>query len=152
MAIPTSSIDAVTLQGAVAEPEPLGTVRRRRLPLFANRKAAAGLLMLAFFLLIAVIGSWIAPYDPTQRGPDLVQPPSSAHWFGTSHLGQDIFSQVLVGTRSVIFVGFLAGLVATALSVLIGVTAGYLGGVADDGLSAVSNVFLVIPALPSSPW
>ena len=48
---------------------------------------------------------------------DILQPPSSAHWFGTTHLGQDIFSQLLVGTRSVIFVGFLAGLVATALSV-----------------------------------
>jgi peptide/nickel transport system permease protein len=147
MAIPTSSIDAVTIHGPVAEPAPLVTARRR-LRLVANPKAATGLVMLAFFLLLAVIGPWIAPYDPSRRGPDLVQPPSSAHWFGTSHLGQDIFSQVLVGTRSVIFVGFLAGLVATALSVLIGVTAGYLGGATDDGLSAVSNVFLVIPALP----
>jgi peptide/nickel transport system permease protein len=148
MAIPTSSIEAVTLHGPAAEPAPLVPGRRRRLQLVGNPKAATGLLMLAFFLLLAVIGPWIAPFDPSERGPDLVQPPSATHWFGTSHLGQDIFSQVLVGTRSVIFVGFLAGLVASALSVLIGVTAGYLGGAADDGLSAVSNVFLVIPALP----
>ncbi len=148
MAIPTSSLDAVTPQGPVAQASPPDSARRRRIQLVANPKAATGLLMLAFFLLIAVIGPWIAPFDPSKRGPDLVQPPSSAHWFGTSHLGQDIFSQVLVGTRSVIVVGFVAGLVATALSVLIGVTAGYLGGAADDGLSVVSNVFLVIPALP----
>jgi peptide/nickel transport system permease protein len=123
-------------------------VRRSRFRLLANAKAATGLAILAVFVLFAVIGSWVAPYDPSKRSNDLVQPPSAEHWFGTTHLGQDIFSQVLVGTRSVIVVGFAAGLVATVLSVLIGVTAGYLGGTADDGLSALSNVFLVIPALP----
>ncbi|MEV4757206.1 ABC transporter permease [Micromonospora sp. NPDC049559] len=148
MTIPTSSIDAVTPEGPVAEAAPPVAARRRRLRFVANPKAATGLVMLAFFLLLAVIGPWIAPYDPSARGPELVQPPSGAHWFGTSHLGQDIFSQVLVGTRSVILVGLVAGIVATVLSVLIGVTAGYLGGGADDGLSALSNVFLVIPALP----
>jgi peptide/nickel transport system permease protein len=147
MAIHIGSIDAMTPQGPVAEPVPL-PARRRRLRFVANPKAAAGLVMLGFFLLLAVIGPWVAPYDPSQRGPDLVQAPSRTHWFGTSHLGQDIFSQVLVGTRSVIVVGLVAGIVASILSILIGVTAGYLGGAADDGLSAVSNVFLVIPALP----
>jgi peptide/nickel transport system permease protein len=148
MVIPTSSIDAVTPGGPVAELEPPVAARRRRLRFVANTKAATGLIILGFFLLLAVIGPWIAPYDPSQRGSELVQPPSGAHWFGTTHLGQDILSQVLVGTRSVIFVGLVAGVVATALSVLIGVTAGYLGGVSDDGLSALSNVILVIPALP----
>ena len=70
------------------------------------------------------------------------------HWFGTTHLGQDIFSQVLVGTRSVVFVGLLAGVVAIVLAVLIGVTRRLPRRRADDGLSALSNVFLVIPALP----
>jgi peptide/nickel transport system permease protein len=148
MAIPTSSIDAVTPGGPVAEPEPPVAARRYRLRFVANAKAATGLIVLGFFLLLAVIGPWIAPYDPSQRGSELVRPPSGAHWFGTTHLGQDILSQVLVGTRSVIFVGLVAGVVATALSVLIGVTAGYLGGISDDGLSALSNVVLVIPALP----
>ncbi|RKR92395.1 peptide/nickel transport system permease protein [Micromonospora pisi] len=148
MAIPTSSIDAVIPSGPVAETAPPAAARRRRLRFVANPKAATGLVILGIFLLIAVIGPWIAPYDPSARGADLVAPPSGAHWFGTTHLGQDIFSQVLVGTRGVIFVGFLAGAVATVLSVLIGVTAGYLGGAADESLSALSNVFLVIPALP----
>jgi peptide/nickel transport system permease protein len=78
----------------------------------------------------------------------MVQPPSAQHWFGTTHLGQDIFSQILVGTRSVIYVGLLAGIIATVLSVLIGVTAGYLGGKTDDTLSVFTNVILVIPAVP----
>jgi peptide/nickel transport system permease protein len=104
--------------------------------------------MLGFFILLGIVGPWIAPYDPTARSQDLVQPPSAAHWFGTTHLGQDVFSQVVVGARGVLIVGFFAGLVATALSVLIGVTAGYLGGLRGESLSALSNVFLVIPVLP----
>jgi peptide/nickel transport system permease protein len=143
VAMPATDVGAMLPLVSAEEP-----VRRNRFRFLANAKAATGLGILAVFVLFAVIGGWVAPYDPSKRGNDLVQPPSAKHWFGTTHLGQDIFSQVLVGTRSVIVVGFAAGLIATVLSVLIGVTSGYLGGTADDGLSALSNVFLVIPALP----
>jgi peptide/nickel transport system permease protein len=122
--------------------------RRRRFRFIQNPKAATGTVILGIYVIFAVIGPWIAPYDPSQRGNSLVAAPSAKHWFGTTHLGQDIFSQVLVGTRGVLYVGFLAGAIATVLSVLVGVTAGYLGGLADEGMSALSNVFLVIPALP----
>ncbi len=121
---------------------------RQRLLFLRNRKSLAGIAILVFFAVIAVIGSWIAPYDPSALGPDVLQPPSAAHWLGTTHMGQDVFSQILVGTRGVLVVGFVAGIVATILSVIVGVTAGFLGCGADDVLSAVSNVFLVIPALP----
>ena len=114
----------------------------------SNAKAATGLFILGIYGVLAVIGSWIAPYDPDARSSDLVQPPSAAHWFGTTHLGQDVLSQILVGTRGVMVVGLTAGVVATIFSVLIGVTSGYLGGAWDESLSALSNVFLVIPALP----
>ncbi|MFI9817352.1 ABC transporter permease [Saccharothrix variisporea] len=123
-------------------------VKRRKLRFVANPKATTGLLLMGFFVLMAVVGPWIAPFDPSERSADLLQPPSGKHWFGTTHLGQDIFSQVLVGTRSVILVGLIAGVVATVLSVLVGVTSGYLSGAGAEGLSALSNVFLVIPALP----
>jgi peptide/nickel transport system permease protein len=120
---------------------------RRRLRFLANGKAATGLAILGCYVLFAVIGPWIAPYDPSARGDELVGGPSSAHWFGTTHLGQDILSQVLVGTRSVMLVGLLAGVVATALAVLVGVTSGYLTGIVGEILSALANVFLVIPVL-----
>ncbi|XVV06198.1 ABC transporter permease [Actinosynnema sp. CA-248983] len=123
-------------------------VKRRKLRFVANPKATTGLALMGFFVLMAVIGPWIAPFDPSERSSDLLQPPSGKHWFGTTHLGQDIFSQVLVGTRSVMLVGLIAGVVATVLAVLVGVTSGYLGGAGGEGLSALSNVFLVIPALP----
>ncbi|HEU5109275.1 MAG TPA: ABC transporter permease [Micromonosporaceae bacterium] len=151
--IPTSSIEQVTAEsGAPAAPRtpPERTRRdlRRRLRFVANGKVATGLGMLAGYAVLAVIGPWIAPYDPDARSDDLLAPPSAEHWFGTTHLGQDLFSQVLVGTRGVLLVGLVAGVVATFLSVVVGVTAGYLGGAYDEGLSSLSNVFLVIPALP----
>ncbi|MET0735561.1 MAG: ABC transporter permease [Microbacterium sp.] len=121
---------------------------KRRFLFLRNRKAITGMVILAFFLLIAVIGPWIAPYDPSARSDDILQPPSFAHLFGTTHLGQDVFSQILVGTRGVMVVGLLAGAIATAIGVVVGVTAGYLGGVGDESLSLLANVFLVIPQLP----
>jgi|tagenome__1003787_1003787.scaffolds.fasta_scaffold20843757_1 peptide/nickel transport system permease protein len=151
MTIPTSSIEQVIPgQGSMAQPQTAkpGPAKRQRFRFVANRKAAVGLSVLGLYVLFAIIGPWIAPYDPSARSNDLVQGPTAAHWFGTTHLGQDIFSQILVGTRSVIFVGFAAGIIATTLSVLVGVTAGYLGGKTDESLSVLTNVILVIPAIP----
>jgi peptide/nickel transport system permease protein len=150
MTIPTSSIEQVIPgQGAMAQPEG-GTptkAKRQRFRFIANAKAATGLIVLGIYILFAIIGPWVAPYDPDAQSEDLIQGPSAQHWFGTTHLGQDIFSQILAGTRAVMFVGLLAGVVSLILSILVGVTAGYLGGIWDEVLSAISNVFLVIPAL-----
>ena len=150
MTIPTSSIDQVIPEGAMAQPETARPARsrRRRFRFVSNAKAATGLVLLGIYLLFAVIGPWVAPYDPNARSNQLVTPPSAEHWLGTTHLGQDVLSQLLVGTRGVMVVGLTAGIAATILSVIVGVTAGYLGGGWDDSLSALSNVFLVIPALP----
>lgn len=150
MASTATDLGALTPQEP-AEPAAVPPHRRRlrlRRPRFlTDTKATIGTAVVAVFVLLAVIGQSIAPYDPSKRSSDLLQGPSAKHWFGTTHLGQDLFSQVLVGTRSVMFVGFTAGLIATVLAVLIGVTSGYLGGVTAEALSAASNVFLVIPAL-----
>jgi peptide/nickel transport system permease protein len=151
MSVTPSSIEQVIPgQGAMAQPvvlPPGKKARRRRFRFIANRKAATGLVILGVYVLFAIIGPWVAPYDPDKITSDVLQPPSARHWLGTSHLGQDIFSQILAGTRSVVLVGAVAGIVATVLSVLVGVTAGYLGGIVDEILSVLSNVFLVIPAL-----
>jgi peptide/nickel transport system permease protein len=117
-----------------------------RLP--RSPKVLLGLGIFGFFIIMTVIGPWLAPYSPsaTDFAPNLT--PSVHHWLGTTSLGQDILSQLLVGARATMVVALLAGLVATVLSVTIGVTAGYLGGFSDDGLSLLSNVFLAIPGLP----
>jgi peptide/nickel transport system permease protein len=129
-----------------------GTARRRQRALRLPRspKVIAGLAMLAFFVLLSIIGPLIAPYSPNQifANSPVPLPPSAAHWLGTTNLQQDVFSQLLVGGGEMLLVSFLAGLIATALSVVIGVAAGYLGGLADDLLSMLANIFLVMPALP----
>ncbi|HEX5116887.1 MAG TPA: ABC transporter permease [Pseudonocardiaceae bacterium] len=138
-----------TAPGALPTPGTADATRRRRaVQLPRSPKILIGLGILGFFVLVAVIGPWIAPYDPTAAGTELLAGPSSAHLLGTTQSGQDVLSELLVGARSTVVVGFLAGLVATALSIIVGICAGYFGGLADDLLSFLANVFLVIPALP----
>lgn len=145
MAVPAADVKATQ---ALPIDAIAGRAKRRKFRFLTGGKTITGLSVIVFFLIIAVIGEWIAPFDPSARSNDLLEGPSGRHWFGTTHLGQDIFSQVLVGTRSVMLVGLTAGVVATILAVVVGVTSGYLGGTPGEGLSALSNVFLVIPALP----
>src|SRR5215213_2231340 len=103
MTMPITDLTAVTPEATAVE-STAGGRRRRRLRFVATPKAAFGLATVAFFVLFAVIGPWVAPYDPSARSRDLLLPPSADHLFGTTHLGQDIFSQILVGTRGVMFV------------------------------------------------
>ena len=139
--------------GAGPLPPPVNApIRGRRIQLPRSPKIIAGLAMLAAFLIVAIIGPFVAPYNPssslsTTNG--VPQPPSSAHWLGTTQTQQDVFSQLLAGGRSTILVALLAGIAATILSVVIGVWAGYMHGrVTDDFLSMLANFFLVMPALP----
>ncbi len=118
----------------------------RRMP----GKANAGLAILFVFILVAIIGPWIAPFDPTATTPGQAIPigPNATHLLGTTATGQDVLSQLLVGTRSTVVLGLLTGLIATLLAVVVGMSAGFLGGAPDEGLSLLANVFLVLPALP----
>lgn len=121
--------------------------RWRRMP----AKAKAGAVLLGLFVLAAIIGPFVAPYDPSFQNPspDLsMHAPYGAHLLGTTQSGQDVLSQLLVGIRLTLELAFFVGLVATVLSVVVGVTAAFLGGVWDEVLSLLTNVFLVIPALP----
>ena len=113
-----------------------------------NRKALVGLLLLGFFLVLAIFPGQIAPDNPTAEifSPGLG--PSSQHWFGTTAYGQDVLSQLIWGTRQSIVIAFAVGGLATALAVLVGVSAAYLGGLADGVLSLITDVILVIPIFP----
>ena len=143
------AVNAATLDPTVIDPAAVPVAAtRRHLVFLRNTKAMTGLVLLAVFTVLAVIGSWISPYDPSALSAATMSPPSTQHWLGTTNLGQDILSQILVGTRGVMIVGLAAGIIATALAVVIGVTAGFIGGIGDELLSALSNIFLVIPALP----
>jgi peptide/nickel transport system permease protein len=110
--------------------------------------ALAGLTLLAIFVLMAVIGPYIAPYNPSATSTDILAGPSAQHLLGTTQTGQDVLSQLLAGSRATLLVGLIAGLIATSLAIIVGLAGGYLGGLADEGLSLLSNVFLVLPTLP----
>ena len=125
--------------------------QRPRLRLPRSPKVLIGLALIVGFLVVAIFGTTLAPYDPS-RTFSLTQsfplPPSAHHLLGTTQQQQDVLSQLLVGTRSTVLVAFVAGWIAMVLSVVVGVTAGYLGRLPDDLLSMLANFFLVLPALP----
>lgn len=113
-----------------------------------SAKFLAGSGMVAFFVLMGVIGPLVYRVDPSALSNDVVSPPSTDHLLGTTQSGQDVLAQLINGAGESLLVGFVAGILATVLSVLIGLLGGYLGGVIDESLSALSNIFLVLPALP----
>lgn len=116
--------------------------------LLRNRKALVGLAILGFFALVALSAPLIAPGDPLDFVALPNQPPSAEHWLGTTGQGQDMFGQVVWGTRVSLAVGFGSALAMMLIGTAIGMIAGYFGGLVDDGLSLLINVFLIIPSVP----
>jgi len=108
-----------------------------------------GLAILLFFCLVAAFpGLFTSVDDPQLRQFDVSLPAGSGHWLGTTAFGQDVYAQLVYGTRESLMIALIAGAFATVLSVLIGVSAGYLGGWGDNVLSLITDVFLVIPTFP----
>src|SRR5262249_11470575 len=102
---------------------------RPNLSIFRSVKIRIGLGILGFFLFLALCGPLLVHQDPQAFGPDVLSSPSATHWLGTTQTGQDVFAQVIDGARMTMLVGFVVGALATTLSVVIGLTAGYFGGV-----------------------
>ncbi len=125
-----------------------------------NRKATAGAILLALFTIIALFPGLIPHYSPTEiffgarcatcySRPALVQAtPSAVHWLGTDLEGHDVFSQVVLGTRAVLVLAVVTGLLTTLIATLVGVAAAYMGGLWDSTLSVLTDVLLVIPLFP----
>jgi peptide/nickel transport system permease protein len=107
-----------------------------------------GFTIILLFVLMAVFAPLIAPYNPNAELYTLNQPPSHAHLLGTNALGQDLFSQIVYGSRISMEVAFASGALATIISLAVGITAGYLRGTVDSVLSWFTNLFLVVPSLP----
>jgi peptide/nickel transport system permease protein len=123
----------------------VGTLSRA---LVSNRKALTGIVVVGIFTLVAIFAGVIAPYDPNAIQFEPILGPSRAHLLGTTGNGQDIFSQLVWGTRQSLFLALVAGLMATVIAVVVGVSAAYLGGLSDHVLNLITDVFLVIPTLP----
>jgi peptide/nickel transport system permease protein len=136
---------------AVAEApraEATGAPRRFLRAVLHNRKAAAGAVILLVMGFVAAFPGLIAPDDPQATAFAQNAGPSSAHQQGTTQLGQDVFSQVVWGTRLTLIVTLVVSLIATFLSMIVGVSSAYLGGVTDRALTLITDVFLILPVLP----
>ena len=114
-----------------------------------NRKALIGLIIFGVFTVLAAVPQlFTSVTEPNKLAFPPALPPSAEHWLGTTSLGQDIWAQLVYGTRQSLVIALVAGFFATVLSVLVGVSAAYLGGLADEVFSMVINIFLIIPTFP----
>jgi peptide/nickel transport system permease protein len=123
-------------------------VKRIGRAITANRKATVGIILLAIFVLAALFPGVIAKDSPTLDSYKPRLGLSAAHLLGTTAYGQDMFAQLVWGTRNVLTIAFTAGLATTAIAVLVGIAAAYLGGLWDASLNVLTDVLLVIPLFP----
>jgi peptide/nickel transport system permease protein len=113
-----------------------------------NRKATVGAVILLVVVFVAAFPGLVAPYDPQAS----IFPPnlgaSSKHLLGTTQIGQDVFSQLIWSTRLTLLVTVIVSAIATFISMIIGVSAAYIGGITDRVLTVITDVFLILPVLP----
>jgi peptide/nickel transport system permease protein len=117
-------------------------------PILRNRKAMIGLAILLVYVAVALLAPVLTGHDPIKRVGRPHEAPSLDHILGTTRMGRDVFTQLIWGTRTSLFIGLLAGSIVTIIGVTLGVMAGYLGGWIDEAVNFVTNIALVIPQLP----
>lgn len=115
--------------------------------LFQSRTAVVGLIIVIFWILVAVLAPVIAPYEPNAIVGPLNQGPSAEHWMGTDQLGRDVFSRLLYGSRPILTLAPLSVLCAMALGITIGLTAGFFGGWVDEVLMRILDAVMAFPTL-----
>ena len=117
--------------------------------LLRNRKSRLGLFIVASMIVVALIAPLISVAHPNDFNILAArQAPSWHHLFGTTDQGSDVFSQVAVGARRSLLLGAVAGALATVVAAVLGITAAYVGGIVDEIVNLLTNVFLTIPAIP----
>jgi peptide/nickel transport system permease protein len=117
--------------------------------LLRNPKSRVGLILVGFMVVVALISPWISVSNPTDFNLLAArQAPSWNHLFGTTDQGSDIFSQVTLGARRSLVLGAAAALLATVLATVLGILAAYSGGIVDEVVNFLTNIFLVIPTIP----
>ena len=117
-----------------------------------NKAALAGLIFIGAIVFMALFGPIIARYPPNYLASFVEEgrirvPPSSKYLFGTDYIGHDVFSQIVYGASSALYVGFGAAAIAMSLAVVVGLVSGYVGGLIDNLLMRITEIFLVIPFL-----
>ena len=144
----TDAASNVAISEQPSDSEVTRAPRRFIRAVLRNRKAVAGAVILLVMVFVAAFPGLIAPYDPQATVGLPNASPSSAHLLGTTQLGQDVLSQLIWSTRLTLWVTVVVSVIATFISMIIGVTAAYIGGLTDRVLTVVTDVFLILPVLP----
>jgi peptide/nickel transport system permease protein len=138
-----SSLEAAPI---AANSRPAGRAEFGRL--LHEPSALIGAAIVLFFVALAVLAPWVAPYDP--NAPDWIairSAPNAAHWFGTDDLGRDVLSRVIFGTRPSLAAGVVSVMVAVLVGLPFGLVAGYFGGLVDMAISRLADALLACPFL-----
>ena len=124
-------------------------IGKKRWNKFKKKKINFIVLGIIFLLIIMVIfAPAISPYSPIEQNySEILSPPSRTHFFGTDHLGRDIFSRVIYGTRITAQIGLFASILACILGLIQGLIAGYFGGILDTLIMRVTDILLSIPTI-----
>ncbi|MGA0542191.1 ABC transporter permease [Neotabrizicola sp. VNH66] len=116
--------------------------------LWRTPTSAFGLIVLGVLILTALFAPWIATHDPyVQNLSNVLQPPGNGHLFGTDELGRDIFSRLVWGSRITLRIIFLVSIVVGPIGLMVGTTAGYIGGRFDTVMMRITDIFLSFPSL-----
>lgn len=127
--------------------EPLPRVRRLRWlrRFLGTPSGVVGLVLTLAVLVLAVFAESVAPHDPFRAVGSPFQPPTGKHWMGTDDLGRDIFSAVVAGARTSMTVVVAVSAISGTIGIALGAVAGYRGGLVDDGLMRVTDMFQSVP-------
>jgi peptide/nickel transport system permease protein len=119
-----------------------------------DRLSLIGACIFAAFVLMAILAPWIAPYDPTEIQTKAdgrvarLEPPSARHWLGTTNLGRDVLSQIVMGSRIALAVGVLAAFLVTLIGTNIALISGYYKGKTDEFLMRFVDIVYALPLEP----
>ena len=112
-----------------------------------NIPVVMGSVIIVFFVLIAFLAPYISPYDPATTSALTYAKPSAEHWLGTNDVGQDIFSELLYGTRISMGIGVFAAFIVTILGTVLALLSGWYGGYVDKTVTALTNLAMALPGL-----
>lgn len=110
-----------------------------------HKAGVVSLVIVAVIIVFSVLAPFISPYDPNAINPEFSAPPSAAHLLGTDSIGRDMLSRLLYGTRVSLLVGFLATVLSTGIGVILGLIAGYFGGIADMIIMRFTDMVMSFP-------
>jgi peptide/nickel transport system permease protein len=107
----------------------------------------AGFVLVSAIVLMAVLAPWLATYDPNMSSGKVLASPSATNWIGTDHLGRDVFSRLVYGSRVSLVIGLCATVVGMVIGIPIGLLSGYVRGKIDLGIVQAIDIFISLPAI-----